>query len=114
MFTHVTNYYQLIHSRAVQLDPENTTAMIVSSSGTTGLPKGVRVSHAALVNYSSIRFHLNDEDIFLNMSSLNWITGIFTLVYGTVQGATRVITTEPFSAETFLRIVEKRKVIFSN
>lgn len=84
--------------------------MIVCTSGTTGLPKGVRLSHAVLVNYSSRGLHLNDEDIYLTMISLNWITAICALVYCTVQGATRVITTAPFSEETFLRIVEQRKV----
>lgn len=78
------------------------------------MPKGVCISHAVLVNYSNRLFHLNDKDIFLTMSSLNWITGICVLIYCTVQGATRVITTEAFNPETFLRIVEHRKVIFWN
>lgn len=46
----------------------------------------------------------------LNFSSLYWLTGWGTLLMTTLQSATRIITTLPFSSEIWLNIVQNRKV----
>lgn len=43
-------------------------------------------------------------------SSLYWLSGFGTLMATTINGATRIITTESFSPELFMYIVEKYKV----
>lgn len=48
--------------------------------------------------------------MFLNFSSLYWITGFGALIATTLRGATRVITTQPFSPELMLELVERYKV----
>ncbi len=50
------------------------------------------------------------EDVMFCFSSLYWISGFGTLIATTITGATRIITTESFSPELFLYIVEKYKV----
>lgn len=46
----------------------------------------------------------------LILSSLYWISGVGTLISTTMSGATRVITTQPFSAELTLQMLERYKV----
>lgn len=50
------------------------------------------------------------HDLFLCFSSLYWLSGFITLINTSIVGAIRVITTESFSPELFLYIVEKYKV----
>lgn len=53
---------------------------------------------------------LDRDDVMLCFSSLYWLSGFGTLISTTIRGATRIITTESFSPELFLYIVEKYKV----
>lgn len=46
-------------------------------------------------------------------SSLYWLSGLVVLLKGTLCGATRIITTETYSPELQLRIVEQYKVTFA-
>lgn len=55
----------------------------------------------------------NSTDILLSFSSLYWLSGVYTLVRGTLTGATRIITTETFSPELYLRLIEKYKVTYA-
>lgn len=74
---------------------------------------GVCLSHAAILDSMS-QFNVNKaSDVFLNFSSLYWLSGVIVLLKGTLTGATRVITTEPFSPELQLRLIEKYKVTFT-
>lgn len=90
--------------------PESKIALIVCSSGTTGLSKGVCLSHAQLIAYTLRVWPVKSDDVTLAFSSLYWITGMATLLLGTVSGATRIITTKPFSPEWLLDIIERFKV----
>lgn len=53
---------------------------------------------------------LETNDVMFCFSSLYWLSGFGTLIATTIRGATRIITTESFSPELLLRIVEKYKV----
>lgn len=55
-------------------------------------------------------YSLTPDDVMLNFSSLYWLTGWGTILMTTLQSATRVITTKPFSSEIWLDIVQKHKV----
>ncbi|KAG4067927.1 hypothetical protein HA402_010613 [Bradysia odoriphaga] len=97
----------------VKVDGENDTAMIVCSSGTfTGFSKGVCLSHAALLDGTTQYKVTNSSDVMLSFSSLYWITGIGTLLTGTLCGATRIITTDSFTPEFQLKLIEQYKVTY--
>lgn len=49
----------------------------------------------------------------LNFSSLYWLTGWGTLLMTTLQSATRIITTKPFTSQIWLQLVEQHKVTFT-
>ncbi|KAM7356963.1 uncharacterized protein ACRADG_002516 isoform 2-T2 [Cochliomyia hominivorax] len=83
-------------------------AMILCSSGTTGLPKGVTMSHASILNAK--KFEMFPTDKFLCFSTLYWLTGLVTLVHGTINGVIRVISNRPYSPDDFIDIVERYKV----
>lgn len=53
---------------------------------------------------------VNSTDIFFYTSALYWVTGVITLLIGTLAGAKRIVTTETLSPETMLRIIENHKV----
>lgn len=86
------------------------TAAIVCSSGTTGAPKGVCVTHASLLDRCLSYVPLDMSDVGVCYSSLYWLTGLATLIACTLAGSARVITTKTFSPEIFFDQVQKYKV----
>lgn len=94
----------------MKVDVENHVAMIVCSSGTTWLQKGVCLSHAALASFLESGNTINSDDVILCFSPLFWISGVILLYTGTLKGAKRIITTESFSPELRIRMIENYKV----
>lgn len=83
--------------------------MIVCSSGTTGLAKGVCLTHAALLDQFARGFHVSTDSVLLCFSTLYWLSGVLMLMLGILNSATRIITTEAFSSDLLLRLIEKYK-----
>ncbi|XP_031623989.1 probable 4-coumarate--CoA ligase 1 [Contarinia nasturtii] len=112
----VENLFEETHNEddfvPVEVDGENDTAVIVCSSGTTGLPKGVCLSHAALLDGITQIDELSSTGVLLAFSSLYWISGWFILIGGMINGSTRIITTESFTPELHLQFIEKYRVTF--
>lgn len=119
----------------MKVDAAKDAALIACSSGTTGLAKGkytlrfikmicffirmffffdlgIRLSHNALL----AGFYKYDltvmDDVMLCFSTLYWSSGYITLLNGTLTGATRIITTDAFSPELMLHLIEKYKVTY--
>ncbi|XP_065363972.1 uncharacterized protein LOC135957205 isoform X2 [Calliphora vicina] len=89
--------------RCVDLDDGyDQTAVIICSSGTTGLPKGVCESHASILNI----LKLPSSPSILCFSSIYWISGIFALITGTIQNMTRIISYQPFNPDDALEIIK--------
>lgn len=89
-------------------DASTHIAVIACSSGSTGLPKSICMTHALFLNTF---FHRNDEMAFTNLcfSSFYWFSGIWAAV-SIVFKNTRVFTTKPFSTDLFFDLIEKYKV----
>nr|XP_029710358.1 probable 4-coumarate--CoA ligase 1 [Aedes albopictus] len=90
-------------------DSKKLTATVLCSSGTTGLPKGVCLSHAHLIAGELFSDALNAGPIF-NFSPLFWMTGVFAAHTSILYTRSRIITTKPFSADTFFSIIERYQV----
>lgn len=73
---------------------------------------GVCLSHTALLDSLS-RFGLSSNYVMLSFSSLFWASGVIALLGGTLVGATRIITTDTFSPELQIRLIEKYKVTYT-
>ncbi|GAB0092213.1 4-coumarate--CoA ligase 1 [Sergentomyia squamirostris] len=89
-----------------------TCALILCSSGTTGLSKGVSLSHQHLLYaFAQPTFLQNWENgTMLGFSSLYWLSGMIHLLATTFLGIKRVITTENFTSDLSLNIIQKYKV----
>ncbi|XP_019551278.3 uncharacterized protein LOC109421247 [Aedes albopictus] len=90
-------------------DSKRLMAVVLCSSGTTGLPKGVCLSHAHLIEGEVFADVLNAGPIF-NFSQLFWMTGLFAANTSLLYTRARVITAQSFNVEAFMSIVEKYKV----
>lgn len=98
--------------RAPFVDDENDIAIVLCSSGTTGPPKTIRLSHKLLLDQIPKVFEVTSDAVALCFSTLYWLSGLTVLMLGILNSATRVITTEKFSGELMLRLIERYKVTF--
>lgn len=101
---------------ALQIDPHEDLAVLPYSSGTTGLPKGVMLTHHNLVaNICQVDGTLDVEPV----SNADTLIGIlpFFHIYGMViimnyslaKGAT-VVTMPRFDMEQFLGLIQQHKI----
>ena len=96
--------------RSVGIDPEQTLAVLPFSSGTTGLPKGVMLTHANLLSnlYQIIQAHeVSDSDLLINQLPFFHIYGMTVLMGAAIMaGATQVVASQFRPLEDFLNLFE--------
>ncbi|XP_011690711.1 PREDICTED: uncharacterized protein LOC105451753 [Wasmannia auropunctata] len=103
------NNMEVANFRYVELDDIKKTACILHSSGTTGMPKGVELSHYAILSLSQEE-KLNMTDVpSLWFSTLFWLTGIM-MNFSTILRGSKVILYPEFNEEMTCRLIEKYKV----
>jgi long-chain acyl-CoA synthetase len=92
--------------RSVGIDPERTLAVLPFSSGTTGLPKGVMLTHANLLSnlYQIVHAHeVSERDIFINQLPFFHIYGMTVLMGNAIMaGATQVLVSRFRPLDDFL------------
>lgn len=108
------HFIQLRNSfSTADINNKRKTAFIMCSSGTTGLPKAICITHELMEGELPFLRNMRSqagEEVTLCFSTLYWFSGILTLLLGTLNYSTRLITTESFSPELLLRLIEEYKV----
>ncbi|KAL3275082.1 hypothetical protein HHI36_019854 [Cryptolaemus montrouzieri] len=98
----------------VSLKSNKETAAILFSSGTTGLPKGICLSHYGLLNQSLLftfsgLYGSSRQPVSMSFGQLYWISSVIFLMSTTLSGIARVIK-ETYEADKVWKIIEKYKV----
>ena len=99
----------------VALDPETAVALLPYSSGTTGLPKGVMLTHSNLVTSArQLRrmMRVSGRDTTLAVVPFLHIMGfMINLALPLASGAT-VVTVSRFDLERFLELIQHHRATF--
>jgi acyl-CoA synthetase (AMP-forming)/AMP-acid ligase II len=97
----------------IEVDPANDLAVLPYSSGTTGLPKGVMLTHSNLVaNMLQIQdgFPITEDDILIGVLPFFHIYGQTVIMnQGLWQGST-IVTMPRFDLDQFLDLIESHRV----
>lgn len=75
---------------------------------------GICWSHAAFLDEMLKITEIKYDDILLSFSSLYWFCGLYMLLKGTLNGATRITTAQEFTPELQLRLIEQYRVTYVN
>ncbi|XP_064621656.1 uncharacterized protein LOC135484270 [Lineus longissimus] len=96
-------------------DPEDTIALPYSS-GTTGLPKGVMLSHSNIVsNMTGVTsdkklLGMTPSDCLLGFLPFYHAYGLVLIMGAGILSGAKIVTIPKFEAEPFLRFIEQYKV----
>ncbi|XP_013145278.1 PREDICTED: luciferin 4-monooxygenase-like [Papilio polytes] len=99
-------------------DPENTIALLVATSGTTGLPKSATVNHKniAITNpYTWIKESNfpGPTRMALICSPMQWMTAIINFVLSPILRYTRLQSTESITPEHGAYLIDKYRPTFT-
>ncbi|XP_067681240.1 uncharacterized protein [Haliotis asinina] len=98
----------------VNVNPKDDVLLLPFSSGTTGLPKGVMLTHHNCVsNLNQIRKPLKveqGEDRFIGVLPFYHIYGMIPVQFGALQDGATLYTMPRFDPEMFLTTLHKHKV----
>ncbi|KAM8704893.1 hypothetical protein ACLKA7_009366 [Drosophila subpalustris] len=84
------------------IDGDQTSA-ILCSTGTSGLPKAVTMSHNQVKGISSFA---NSTDIILTHASIDWATGFIFMTVSLMCGIQKVIFGGPFNGANFINMIK--------
>ncbi|XP_062574129.1 uncharacterized protein LOC134235966 [Saccostrea cucullata] len=97
----------------IVIDPLEDVCVLPYSSGTTGLPKGVMLTHDNLVaNLQQFRQILNvsEDDTALGILPFFHIYGMCPVMMGVLVDGGKLVTLPKFDPEQFLKALEAQKV----
>lgn len=98
---------------AVDIDPREDLVVLPYSSGTTGLPKGVMLTHhnlvANLAQYDGVQPSSSDE-VLIGVLPFFHIYGMQVILNSSIRHGHTVVTMPRFDMEMFLRLIQDYKV----
>jgi acyl-CoA synthetase (AMP-forming)/AMP-acid ligase II len=100
---------------SVTIDPRNDLVVMPYSSGTTGLPKGVMLTHYNLVANAlqSVVLGLTERDTLIGVLPFFHIYGMVVIMNLSLHVGATVVTMPRFDLEQFLQTLEKYRVTFA-
>ncbi|XP_041972408.1 luciferin 4-monooxygenase-like isoform X2 [Aricia agestis] len=104
--------------KAVDFDPDETLAMLISTSGSTGSAKSISASHKNLVIGLPYFWNLFQQfptptRLTLALSPLQWYSAIFQFVLSPVLRHTRLHTSSQTTPEHIFHLVNKYRPTFT-
>jgi acyl-CoA synthetase (AMP-forming)/AMP-acid ligase II len=97
----------------VEIDPAEDVAALPYSSGTTGYPKGVMLTHRNLVaNLAQVdgAMPLKPDDVIIGVLPFFHIYGMQVILNLALRAGSTIVTMPRFDLEGFLRIIQDHKV----
>ncbi|BFZ57832.1 hypothetical protein PYCC9005_004886 [Savitreella phatthalungensis] len=106
-------------SRAKQINPEKDLAYLVYSSGTTGLPKGVMLSHSNLTanisqNAAVDGQHFNKDSCMAGVLPFYHIFGLTCIMQQTFFKQIRLVVHAHFDLERLLKSIQEYRITFAH
>lgn len=107
-----------VRYRRRKMDPDGDLAFLAYSSGTTGLPKGVMLSHrniisdVLLINGAVGKWYSGGKDKILGVLPFFHIYGLTGLVHQPLHRGLEVVVMPAFNLEVFLKAIQEHKITF--
>ncbi|MFI7542045.1 AMP-binding protein [Actinoplanes sp. NPDC049599] len=96
----------------VPVDPDRDLAALPYSSGTSGLPKGVELTHSALVTnvrQGQAALGFAEDDVVVAVAPFFHALGFNCLLPGSLAAGATVVTLARFDLEDFLRVIQDHR-----
>ena len=97
----------------VEIDPDADLAVLPYSSGTTGLPKGVMLSHRNLVanmSQNQVAFEITENDTLIGVLPFFHIYGMVVIMNQGLRAGATIVTMPRFDLEQFLGLIQEHGV----